>query len=120
MNSSARIAVIEPDDLIRALVERTLAEAGHRPVVLDTAAALQRGLACDLILADVASPRAAAPLVHTLQAAHAAPLMLMSARFRRGAAGPGALAVQLGVRAVLAKPFSREQLVAAVAAALAP
>lgn len=119
MNRSARIAVIEPDALIRALIERSLAEAGHRPFAL-AASALRADLACDLILADVASPRAAAPLVQALQAAHAAPLLLMSARFRRGAAGPGLLAQQLGVRAVLAKPFSREQLEAAVAAALSP
>ena len=114
-----RIALVESDDLIRALVERWLGEEGFSMTRM-TIEELKSGNGIDLIVADVPSPRGAAPLIRTLQAAHAAPLLLISARLRRGQGASATLARQLGVAAVLPKPFTRDELLGAVARALAP
>ena len=118
MPRTYRIAIVEGDDLIFQLVERWLGEAGHatRRVGL---AELQRGNGVDLIIADVASPRAAGPLVKSLRAAHDAPLLLLSGRFRRGQGSSDRLAQQLGVKAVLPKPFTRDELITAIDGAMA-
>jgi DNA-binding response OmpR family regulator len=115
----ARIALVETDDLIRALVEQWLAEAGCtiKRMTIDE---LKRGNGIDLIIANVPSPRGAALLLRTLQTVHTAPLLLISARLRRGQGASAALARQLGVAAVLPKPFTRDELLSAVAKALTP
>ncbi len=104
-----RIAVCECDELMRQLIERWLSEAGH-----DVTAVSMRRLrlpdSFDLVIADVASPHSAAPVVRSLRAVHGGPLLLLSARLRRGQAGSKNLARQLGVNAVLAKPFSCAEL----------
>ena len=111
------IAIVEPDSLICALLQRWLAEAGHRVRVV-TAVTLRPTDALDLIVASVDSPRNAAAFVRTLQAANAAPVLLTSARFMQRPADPDRLARQVGVRAVLAKPYDRAELLAAVRRAL--
>lgn len=111
MPPSLSIAIVESDDLMRQLLLRWLGEAGHR-VQAVTVAALQ-GQAFDLVIADVAGPRSVAALARTLRDVHAAPLVLMSARFGQERSQP-ALAEGHGVAALLAKPFTREQLLAAV------
>ncbi len=113
-----RIALVESDDLIRTLVEQWLAEAGHevRRVTLDD---LKRGNGIDLIIANVPRPRSASPLIRSLQAVHTAPLLLISATFLRRQGDSPELARQLGVSAVLAKPFTRGELMSAVARAMA-
>jgi DNA-binding response OmpR family regulator len=108
-----RIAIVESDDLIRQLVERWLTEAGHHAKTMSPRA-LQGGNGFDLIIVNVSSPRAAAPMIRSLQAAHDAPLLLLSARFRHGQGASAQLARQLGVKAILPKPFTREQLLAAI------
>ena len=113
------IALIEGDDLILQLLERWLSQAGHATRTV-TESGLQRQEAFDLIIVDVASVAAAAPRVAALRAAHDAPLLLMSARFRHGAGHAAAMATQLGVDALLPKPFTRDDLLAAVAQALTP
>lgn len=110
------IAVIEPDGLISALLQRWLAAAGHR-VQMTSPDALPSD-AVDLVIASVDSPRDAEAFVEALQAATAAPVLLTSARFVRRPADPDRLARQMGVRAVLAKPYDRGELLAAVARAL--
>jgi DNA-binding response OmpR family regulator len=111
------IALVESDDLILRLLQGWLQQAGHqtRTVALPD---LQAGDAIDLIVADVASAAAAAAVVAALRAAHAAPLLLISARFPHGSTASVALAAQLGADAVLPKPFSRDELMSAVTAAL--
>jgi DNA-binding response OmpR family regulator len=113
-----RIAVIESDDLIRQLALRWLGEAGHE-VCATTAAQLQRDAAFALIIANAANPRSAGPLMRSIAATHAGPVLLISARFRRTQDPSASLASQLGVSAVLAKPFTRDELLSAVDAALA-
>jgi DNA-binding response OmpR family regulator len=112
-----QIALVEGDDLIRQLLEQCLSEAGHvtRSVAMSD---IRRDEHFDLIVADVEGAAAVARRVLLLRAAHAAPILLLSARFRRGAARSAHLAQQLGVAAALPKPFSRDELLAAVAAAL--
>lgn len=111
------IALVESDDLILTLLKRWLAQDGHATrTVAETD--IRPGDAYDLIVADAASAAAAAALAARLRAVHAAPLLLMSARFHRAAAQSGAMAAQLGVNAVLPKPFTHDELRAAVAAAV--
>ncbi|HSI59574.1 MAG TPA: hypothetical protein VLA16_18575 [Ideonella sp.] len=117
MHRGYRIAVIESDELIRQLVERWLTDAGHS-VLVRTPSSLRPGDVLDLVLANVANPRAAAGPLRALQALNAAPVLLVSARIRRGLAPSSRLAAQLGVRGVLPKPFTRDELLAAVEAAL--
>lgn len=104
------IAIAESDDLIRQLLQLWLQDAGHTTELPDPD--LQPARRFDLVIANVSSPRSAAAVVRNLHAAHGAPLLLLSARF--GRTTHQALAQQLGVAATLAKPFSRQELMAAV------
>ena len=114
----AVVALVESDDLIRTLVERWLGEAGYA-VKRVTIEDLRAGNGIDLIVADVASPRAATSLIRSLQAVALGALV---AHFGQVASRPGAsaaLAQQLGVSAVLPKPFTRDELLTGVVAAMA-
>jgi DNA-binding response OmpR family regulator len=112
MSKARRIAVIEEDELVRELLRRWLSDAGH---AVEAYSAPTRIGEVDLIIADVASPRAAGPvLVQLLQANSRTPILLLSARFRTGQDGSVQLANELGVAAVLPKPFTQRQLIAAV------
>ena len=108
------IAIAESDDLIRQLLQLWLHDAGHTASLLDPL--LQPARSFDLVIANVSSPRSAATVVRALRAAHGAPLLLLSARF--GRTTPQTLAQQLGVAATLAKPFTRQELMAAIDRAL--
>lgn len=103
---------------MRELAQRWLAEAGHEVVVL-APRQLAPGLRLDLVMIDVANPRGMAGRMQVLRASHPAPLLLVSGRIRRSEGASPALASQLGAAAVLAKPYTREQLLAALDAALA-
>jgi CheY-like chemotaxis protein len=114
-----RIALLDNDTLMRRLAERWLREAGYRVV---GGAALRKGAPgpLHLILLDCANPRDAAGRVKQLHAEHPVPVVLLSARLRADQDHSDALAQQLGVRGVLAKPFTRDALLDAVLRALAP
>ena len=71
-----------------------------------------------LVIVNVASPRAAQPLIQSLQAVYAAPVLVLSARFRRGLGNSMDVAHRLGVRQVLPKPFTRKELLSAVREAI--
>lgn len=71
-----------------------------------------------LIIADIAHPRRAGALVRLLRAGSEAPILLVSARFHRTQESSSELAAQLGVAAILAKPYSHDDLHGAVVAAL--
>jgi DNA-binding response OmpR family regulator len=113
------VVVQEADDLIRELLERWLGDAGYTVVLAEKARhALPAGESPRLVIANVASPRGADPLIQALKAVYAAPILVLSARFRHGLAGSADTARRLGVRKVLPKPFTREELLAAVEASL--
>jgi DNA-binding response OmpR family regulator len=116
LKNSRRIMVLEGDDSVRELVRRWLVDAGHS---VEAHAGPIRIGDVDLIIADVASPRAAGPLLAALrQPGTGAPVLLLSARFRTGQAGSAQLASELGVAGVLPKPFTQRQLLDAVTRAL--
>jgi CheY-like chemotaxis protein len=111
MNQKGFIAIHEGDDLIRALLERWLGEAGYsvRP---------EAGESPLLVIADIPSPRDAQSRIEALQAVYPAPILVLSGRFRRGVAGSSEAARGLRVKKVLPKPFTRKQLLSAVDEAL--
>ena len=107
MNRKGFIAVHEGNDLMRELLERWLGEAGYsvRPAA---------GESPRLVIADIPSPRVVPSRIEALRAVYAAPILVVSARFRRGLEGSTEAAHRLGVRKVLPKPFTREELLSAV------
>ena len=112
VRSQACIVIVEPDELLRELLHRWLAEAGYDvdaakdhidPVVLPK-----------LVIADISDPAGAGNTIQALQTAYAAPILALSARFRRGLAGSSEAAQRLHVGRVLPKPFTRDELLRAV------
>jgi DNA-binding response OmpR family regulator len=115
------IFIVETDELIRELLERWLAEAGFvvRTGPLNAASPGDGAGAPSLIILNVPHPRGAEALVRTLEREHRAPVLVVSGRFRRGLGGSVEAARRLGVRKVLPKPFTREELLAAVEESIA-
>ena len=111
MNRKGFVLIQEEDVQIRELLERWLAEAGY------AVSATGDERPC-LVIADVANPRRAQPLIESLRAVYPAPILVLSGRFRRGLAGSVEAARRLGVKKVLPKPFTRKELLSAVAASL--
>ena len=105
------ILIVEPDDLIRPLLERWLAEAGFM-VQTSSLGAISRPPS--LIIANVSHPRDCEALVCPLIDRYRAPVILISALFRRGLEASVEAARRFRVPKVLPKPFSREELLAAV------
>jgi len=111
------IVIVEPDDLIRQLLERWLGEAGYR--ILDPANVHGKGkVVPNLVIADVPDPSCAAGRMESLRSAYCVPILALSTRFRRGLGGSMQAAHRLDASGVLPKPFTREELLAAVARAI--
>src|SRR4051812_13784909 len=108
VNPKDYVLVLEEDPLIRPLLERWLREAGYAVAAAVTA---QRKPA--LVIADVPDPQSADALIRSLRE-YAAPILVVSARFRRGLAGSADAASRLGVKKVLPKPFTRKEFLSAV------
>ena len=96
---------------MRALLERWLSEAGF------SLATGEAESAC-LVIVNVADPRCATPMIESVRQEYDAPILVLSARFRRGLAGSADVARRLGVKKVLPKPFTRKELLAAVCESL--
>ena len=113
MSFKGCIVIVEPDDLIRQLLERWLGEAGYR--ILDPVNDHERGkVVPDLVIADVPDPSCAAGTMELLRAAYSVPILALSTRFRRGLGGSMEAAHRLDASGVLPKPFTREELLGAV------
>ena len=110
MNPKGYVVIREEDIQIRELLARWLREAGY--LVAGSDAALETRPA--LVIANVAEPQSAEGLIRLLRGVYAAPILALSARFRRGLAGSVEAARRLGVKKVLPKPFTRNELLAAV------
>jgi DNA-binding response OmpR family regulator len=110
---TGHIVIFEPDDLMRELLRRWLDEAGYGVTVPP-----REDDPCVvppiLVIADISRPEGADAAIRTLRAAYAAPILALSTRFRRGRGGSTDAAQRLGVCNVLPKPFSRDELLAAV------
>jgi len=117
LSAKACIVIVEPDDLIRKLLERWLGEAGFGVVAVATHHAMPV-VTPRLVITDISEPDSARTIIEALRAAYAAPILAMSARFRRGLGGSSEPAKRLHVDKVLPKPFRREQLLRAIRAIL--
>jgi DNA-binding response OmpR family regulator len=117
----ARIVIIEEDKLIRGLLAEWLSAEGY---AVDPAAPgnPQAPGKVDLVIVDVYMPRhEGAKRLRAVKALHPeAPLIAISGQFRPGLVGPCTAADALGVRQVIAKPFSRRDLLAAVRSVIGP
>ena len=113
-----RVLLLETDLMIRALILEWLVLAGHEALpATDLAEARALGEPCDLILADLPAPqRAARQMVNQLLwTLPGAPIIAMSADMAvSGRAAREALARELGVSAVLVKPFTQRALLCAI------
>jgi DNA-binding response OmpR family regulator len=117
----SNIVIIEEDDLMRGLLHEWLTAAGH--------AVRKRGLheppagdRTDLVIIDLHMPRqSGVEVVRAVQQAHrGTPVIAISARFRPGLEHSSWAAQALGVRQLIAKPFTREDLLEAVRAVIGP
>ena len=113
MASKECIVIVEPDDLIRELLERWLGDAGYEVVPVTKNHATPRVMP-RLVITDISEPGTGGNTIEVLLASYAAPILALSARFRRGLGGSSEPAQRLHVRKVLPKPFTRQQLLRAV------
>jgi DNA-binding response OmpR family regulator len=117
VQQKGRILIVEPDDLIGGLLERWLGEAGYIVIIQalrELSDAHIGGEVPQLVIADVPRPRSAEKIIRALREVYASPILVISARFRRGLGSSTDVARQLGVRGILPKPFTRGELLAAV------
>jgi len=115
------IVIIEEDALMRGLLVEWLSAAGY-PV---RAAAPGNGQAtdkADLVIVDLYMPRhEGVQRLREVRATHPeAALIAISGQFRSGLAASRAAAEALGVRQLIAKPFSQRDLLAAVHRVIGP
>jgi DNA-binding response OmpR family regulator len=117
--SVSGIVVIEKDDLLRGLLKEWLSAEGF--------AVRERGLSelpagdrADLVIVDLYMPRhEGREIVRAVKHAHpGAAIIAMSARFSRGLTGSCRAAQALGAQRLIAKPFTREELLEAVRAVI--
>lgn len=116
MDRKGDILVFEPDDLIRELLVRWLGEAGYKVVVVNSggSGAYAALVPPVLVIANFSRPRDAQTRIQLLQASYGAPILAISARFRRGLGTSDETARRLGVQKVLPKPFTRKELLSTV------
>src|SRR3954464_6361280 len=107
------VLIMEEDAQIRELLERWLGEAGY---VVTTAS----DGAPQLIIVDVPEPQSADDRIAALRAVYAAPILLLSARFRRGLASSADAARRLRGPKGLPKAVNPSELLAAVSESIAP
>ena len=115
MRQKVRILVVEPNDLILGLLERWLGEADYTVRVAASLRLLELGgEPPHLIIIDVPTPRSAEKMISSVRETLSSPILLLSATFGRATSSSSYAARQLGVRKILAKPFTREELLSAV------
>jgi two-component system phosphate regulon response regulator OmpR len=117
VHQKRHVLVVEPDDSIRELLKRWLGEEGFGVIVCpheNLDARPVPGEAPSLVIANISSPRGAPDVLQAIRAVYAAPILLLSARFRRGLGASRDVARRLRVQGVLPKPFARAELLAAV------
>jgi CheY-like chemotaxis protein len=125
----SNIVIYEENDLMRALLEEWLIEAGYRVhaaashelqsgTLAEQSGTPADGRPADLVIVSVYMPKhAGAQLVRKIQAMHPdTPLIAISGQFLPGLSANGAIAQTLGVQQVIAKPLTRIDLLGAVRA----
>jgi two-component system OmpR family response regulator len=111
------VVIYEDNDLMRALLQEWLSDAGYRVRTAQPGRMGDLGKA-GLVIVSVYMPKHSGPqLVREIQAAHpGTPLIAISGQFRAGLSAVGTTAQTLGVQHVIAKPFTCTDLLAAVRA----
>src|SRR6266702_1913867 len=118
----SNIVIYEENDLMRALLEEWLREAGycvHAAASHDMHSGRPAdGRPADLVIVSRYMPKqGGAQLVREIQAVHPRThLIAISGRFLPGLSASGAIAQALGVQQVIAKPLTRTDLLGAVRA----
>jgi CheY-like chemotaxis protein len=115
------IVIIEEDDLMRGLLTEWLTGAGYG-VRERSPPRAPAGAGVDLVIVNLYMPReAGVDAVRAVQAAHpGTPVIAISAQFRSGLATSWWAARALGARKLIAKPFTREDLLGAVREVIGP
>jgi len=115
------IVVIEDDKLMRELLVEWLSAEGYSVRAAASGDARIPDDA-DLLIVDVYMPRRqGASTLRAVKATHPqTPLIAISGQFRAGLGGSCTAAEALGVRQVIAKPFTRSDLLAAVHGVIGP
>jgi DNA-binding response OmpR family regulator len=111
------IVIIEEDDLLSGLLKEWLSAEGY--VVRECRLReLPAGDHADLVIVDLYMPRqAGGEIVRAVKQAYpGAEVIAISAQFSPGLAGSWRAAQALGVQQLIAKPFTREDLLGAVRA----
>ena len=111
------VLVVEPDDLIRQLVGVWLVDAGYT-VELHSTLEQAAQVTADLVIVNLPQSSSSQASADEFVRRQGAPVIAVSARFRRGLGASAAAARRLGVRRVLPKPFTREELLEVVAHSL--
>jgi DNA-binding response OmpR family regulator len=113
----SNIVIYEENDLMRALLEEWLGEAGYLVHATASHEPPSDGLA-DLVIVSVYMPKhVGAQLVRRIQANHpGVPVIAISGQFFAGLTANGAIAQTLGVQQAIAKPLNRMDLLAAARA----
>jgi DNA-binding response OmpR family regulator len=108
-----RVALCEPDALLRALLGEWLERADFKPVHCATGASATDVV---LVVADVLAPRldGAACIALLRQRFPYAKVLAISGQFMPGMHGITTAAIELGADAVLAKPFAAKVFLDAV------
>src|SRR4030088_3575889 len=115
------IVIMEEDKLMRELLVEWLSAEGYS--VREAAPGDAPGPAkADVVIVDVYMPRyEGANRLRAVKAAYPeTPLIAISGQFRSGLVGSCIAAAALGVRQVIAKPFTRRDLLAAVHSVVGP
>jgi CheY-like chemotaxis protein len=119
--AASAIVIIEEDKLMRELLVEWLSADGYSVRAAAPGDAFVPDKA-DLAIVDVYMPRhEGASRLRELKAKYPdTPLIAISGQFRPGLGGTCAAAEWLGVRRVIAKPFTRRDLLAAVYSLIGP
>jgi CheY-like chemotaxis protein len=115
------IVIYEADDLMRGLLQEWLTGAGYC-VSAATPCGPPPHVAADLVIVNIEMPKLTGSRVSDrIRAAYpGTPMIAISAQFRADLSTAGTTAQTLGVAQVIAKPLTRNALLAAVSAIIAP
>jgi CheY-like chemotaxis protein len=119
LETMTTIALYEPDDFMKSLLVEWLSEAGY---CVHESGAPARCPAVDLVIVSIQMPKhGGVGVIQAMRAIHpGTPLIALSSHFRSGLSSVGAAAQALGVTRVLAKPLTRNELLAAVQGVIGP
>jgi DNA-binding response OmpR family regulator len=109
-----RVLIVEPDRLLRSLVAEWLEQAGMQ-AVFPANGPSEASADIGAIVIDIPSPPHADPVLQAWRRVYPrAAIIAASARFPAGRDTDDAMAGRLAVTKVLAKPYSRHELYAAL------